>query len=400
MKRFLPEIYRNPTIPVSMVAIFAYGFAGAATSPYQSVIGIRELGLGNGTYSLLFIAAATVNVIASIMLGNLADRIGHYRPMMLLSAAFGVLGFGLVYMVPTQAVFVFALLLPLPVYGALNGLLFANIRGATHGMARKELAAVNSGVRAMLSLSWVLVPGIVGALLIHASSMLPAWLVAACACLACLLLIYRFMPDRTGTDRAEARHLTHLAALGEVLSPAVFFRVTAIALICSTLQMNGTVLPLIMTGAAHGTVADVGKIVGIVAALEVVFIVVWGRIQRRISPVAALAIGTGLYLVYLVALGHASAPWHIYALTPVSGFAAAVIITIPITYLQDLIADRPGLGSSLISVNMFMSAGFNALVFALGTGFSDYSGTALLAAASAAVGLAMLVCFERRKVFG
>ena len=308
-----------------MVAIFAYGFAGAATSPYQSVIGIRELGLGNGTYSLLFIAAATVNVIASIMLGNLADRIGHYRPMMLLSAAFGVLGFGLVYMVPTQAVFVFALLLPLPVYGALNGLLFANIRGATHGMARKELACgqfrrpgdavlvLGSGPRHSRRAAH------------HASSMLPAWLVAACACLACLLLIYRFMPDRTRyrPRRGPAPHPSR-GRSGKCCRRRCIFRVTAIALICSTLQMNGTVLPLIMTGAAHGTVADVGKIVGIVAALEVVFIVVWGPAsQRRISPVAALAIGTGLYLVYLVALGHASTPWHIYALTPVSGFAAA-----------------------------------------------------------------------------
>jgi hypothetical protein len=67
MTALIPDVFRNPTIRVSMLAIFAYGFAGAATSPYQSVIGIRELGLSNGIYSALIFAAAAVNVIVSIL---------------------------------------------------------------------------------------------------------------------------------------------------------------------------------------------------------------------------------------------------------------------------------------------------------------------------------------------
>lgn len=58
MTRLIPEVFRDPTIRVSMLAIFAFGFAGAATSPYQSVVGIRELGLSNGLYSALIFSAA------------------------------------------------------------------------------------------------------------------------------------------------------------------------------------------------------------------------------------------------------------------------------------------------------------------------------------------------------
>lgn len=397
MTRLIPDVYRNPTIRVSMAAIFAFGFAGAATSPYQSVIGIRELGLGNGVYSLLFMLAAAVNVTASIMLGNLADRIGRYRPMMMIISVFGFCAYMLVYLIPAQSTFVFSLLFLLPVYGALNALLFANIRGVTAGMDRSEVASVNSGVRAVLSMSWVLVPGITGVLLSGSASMLPAYLVAAFACAACFLLIWLSLPGRGNANPVSGKHLSHLAAFGEVLSLRVFLPLTAIALICSTLQMNGTILPLIMTGAAHGTVADIGIIVGIVAFLEVLFIVLWGRIQRRISPVSALALGTVIYLFYLVLLGLASRPWHIYALTPVSGFAAAALITIPITYLQDLIAERPGLGSSLISVNIFMSAGFSALLFAAGTALSTYSGTSILSAIAGGLGLGLLLYCEKAR---
>jgi SET family sugar efflux transporter-like MFS transporter len=397
MTRLLPDVFRNPTIRVSMLAIFAFGFAGAATSPYQSVVGIRELGLSNGLYSALIFSAAAVNVIVSILLGNLADRLGEYRAMMLSVAVFGILGYGAIYVIPTQVTFVISALLLLPIYGSMNSLLFANVRATTKGMPRNDVATVNSGVRAMISLSWVLVPGITGALLSRSSTMLPAYLFAGLACVVCLALIAVFLPRQSGTDKAATRHLSYLAALGEVVSPPVFFRVIAVALISSTLHVNGAILPLIVTGAAHGTVADIGIIVGIVALLEVVFIVVWGRAQRVMSHVTALAIGTVIYVAYLLMLGFASAPWHVYALTVVSGIGAAALISIPITYLQDLIAERPGLGSALISVNIFLSAGLSALLFAIGTGISDYSGTAVIGAVAGMCGLGLLLFFERTK---
>jgi SET family sugar efflux transporter-like MFS transporter len=379
MTRLLPEVFRDPTIRVSMLAIFAFGFAGAATSPYQSVVGIRELGLSNGLYSALIFCAAAVNVIVSILLGNLADRIGEYRTMMLTVAIFGILGYGAVYVVPAQATFVLAALFLLPIYGSLNSLLFANVRVATNGMERNDVATVNSGVRAMISLSWVLVPGITGALLANSASMLPAYLFAALACAVCFGLIAGFLPRQSGTDKAATRHLSYLAALGEVISPPVFVRVIAVALISSTLHVNGAILPLVVTGAAHGTVADIGVLVG------------WGRAQRIMSHVTALGIGTVIYVVYLLLLGLASAPWHMYALTLISGIGAAALISIPITYLQDLIAERPGLGSALISVNIFLSAGLSALLFALGTAVSSYSGTAIIGAFAGLLGLAMLL---------
>ncbi|MBB4066223.1 MFS transporter [Gellertiella hungarica] len=396
MFRHLPPVFLEPTVRVTMLAILAFGFSGAATSPYQSVVGIRELGLGNGTYSALIFVASIVNVTASIVLGNLADRIGSYRRMMLGISAVGILAFGLVYAVPTQAVFVASLLLLLPLYGALYSLLFANVRSITRDMNPEDIATVNSGARAMISVAWIAVPGITGLLLARSPSMLPAYLYAALACSACFALIHVLMPREGGGAGAVAERLSHLAALGEVLSPRVFVRLTAIALICGMLHMNGMLLPLILTGSAQGEVADIGFIVGIVALLEVIFIFAWARLQRRMGPVRALAFGSAVYAAYLAALGWVSAPWQVYALTIVSGFGAAAIITIPITYLQDLIAERPGLGSALISVNTFVSSGLSALLFAAGTGLSSYPGTAILSSLAGAGGVGLLLFLERR----
>lgn len=384
----------NPVIRTSMIAIVLFGFSGAATSPYQSVVGITELRLSDGFYSALIFAAALVNVAVSVAIGIVADRVGNYRTLMLAVILCGVVGYGSVYLLPTKGSFVLAALMLLPVHGALNPLLFAYVRTAAKDMGGRHAAAVNSGIRAAISLSWVLVPGLVGLVLAARGSMLPAYLLASLGCLANFVLVLRLLPEKTGVDGALGKRLTFLASFGEILSLRVLARLLAIALISSMLHVTAAVLPLIVTGAAGGKVSDIGIIVGIVAFLEVVFIVVWGRIQYRLSHIDALALGTAIYVVNMALLGLSTERWHIYALTLISAFGAAALISIPITYLQELIADRPGLGSSLISVNVFLGAGFGAALFALGTRISDYSGTALLSSLAGVAGLLLLLFLD------
>ncbi|TCN31321.1 SET family sugar efflux transporter-like MFS transporter [Sinorhizobium americanum] len=353
MSSSLLTAMRNPVIRASMLAIFLFGFAGAATSPYQSVVGIIELGLSDSLYSALIFAAALLNVIVSVTVGIVADRVGNYRTLMLAVILFGVVGYGMIYAWPAKTRFVVATLLLLPIYGALNSLLFANVRTAANHMGGNDAAAVNSAVRAAVSLSWVLVPGVVGFVLSARGSMLPAYLLASLGCAANLILVAFLLPPTTGAGPVLGKRLSYLASLGEILSLRVVGRLAAIALISSTLHVNAAVLPLIVTGAVGGTATDIGIVVGVVALLEIAFILVWDRMQYSLSQVDALALGTAVYVAYLALLGFADRPSHVYALTLVSGFGAAALISIPITYLQDLIADRPGLGSSLIAVNIF-----------------------------------------------
>ncbi len=267
----------------------------------------------------------------------------------------------------------------LPIFGALNSLIFANVRAASAHRSPAELIAVNSTMRATISLAWVAVPGLVGILLAGSASMLPAYLWAALAAAVCFILALWFLPRA----RADAGHHADqryrmLSSLKEVAAPRVLLRVIAIALIFSMLHVNDAVRPLIITEAAGGGVRDVGIIIGIVAFLEIVFILLWGMSERWVHPVKALATGAVLYALYMVLQGLITATWQAYALTLLSGFAAACIISMPITYLQNLIASRPGLGSSLIAVNIFLSAGLSALIFAVGTQLGGYGSASIL----------------------
>lgn len=388
-------VYRHKPIRVSAAAIFFFGFSGAATSPYMSLIGIRELGLSDAVYSVLIFLAAVVNVSASVTAGIVADRLGHFRSPMILAAIFGIIGFGLVYVVPTPVMFAVATLVLIPVFGTINSLIFANIRAFSSGMAVRELMAVNSAVRAILSASWVLVPGIVGALLIGQPSMLPAFLLASLACVVCLLLFVFGLDRLPPVQEGERQHYSFFRSIRQIGSASVLPRLLAISLISAMLHANGTVLPLIVTGKAGGTPADVGVIVGIVAFLEIIFILFWGWVEARTSILFAMVTAALIYCSYLVFLGLADRPMDVYLLTVVAGLGAAGIIAIPITYLQNLIADRAGLGSSLIAVNIFLSGGMASLMFALGTSISDYAGTAIIASIAGFVGVGLLWLLDR-----
>ncbi|WP_330217727.1 MFS transporter [Allorhizobium undicola] len=394
MSPSLSLILRLPALRVSAIAIFFFGLCSATTVPYLSIIGIHELGLSNTRYSFLIFMASCVNVATSIVMGILADRCGQFRGAMIVISLFGVAGYGMVFLFPQAEIFVSAVIFMVPVYGALNSLIFANIRAACDELTVRELIGVNSTVRAVISASWVLVPGLVGFALAGRTSMLPAFLIACLGAAICCVLFLFALP-KADTVRNRPSRLSFIASLRQVSRPWLLKRVVAIALISAMMHISGIVLPLVITGPAGAGPSDVGIIVGLIAFLEIPFILLWGTLERHSSSVHVLVLGGLVYCVYLCLLGYARAPWHVYALTPVAGLGAGAIISIPISYLQNLLADRPGLGSSLIAINIFASAGFGSLLFAAGTSLSTYSGTALLAAFAGLCGIAALIYLEK-----
>lgn len=388
--------FRHAPIRVSAIAIFFFGFAGAATSPFQSVIAIQEFGLSDAAYSAVILFAAIINVIASVVIGIFSDRLGDYRRALIIVSCFGIAGSGLIYFGANTFSFLIGLLALLPIFGALNSLIFANVRAYSVTLPGNELVGVNAAVRAMISLSWVLVPGLVGMVLANAGSMLPAYLIAMCACIVCFGLFQFALPRTPPSEGRLTVEIQFLSSLRRVARPGVLVRLLAISLITSMLHVNAAILPLITTEAAGGTLTDVGVVIGIVAVLEIIFIVFWGRMEPKFGSVLSICLGAALYAAYLVLLGLSSSPVHIYALCLISGLGAAAIISLPITYLQELIPDLAGLGSSLISVNIFLSAGLSSVLFGFGTYVSGYAGTSMIGGLAGLLGVALIYGLDGR----
>ncbi|NPD16019.1 MFS transporter [Xinfangfangia sp. D13-10-4-6] len=428
MNPWISTLRRHRVVRASALAIFLFGFAGAATVPYQALVGIQELGLSDSQYALIALCSSIANVILSIGFGLWSDRFQSYRRPLIFVSSFGILGFGMIWAAPSALSFTIAMIGPLALFYATNSMLFGNVRAHIASFDPAEADVVNALMRMMISLSWVLVPGAVGLALVGQPSMIGAWAIAAVLSAACLCtIIFGLEPDNprprppelspeaaaiptggTGTSalaptagRADRPVQVRaagasLSGIAQILHPAILSKVLGVALISQVLHVNSAVMPLILTGQAAGEADNVGLIVGMVAVLEVIFMFYWASATRRISVVKALMITSALYLVYLVAIAFSTAVWQIWVASVVAGFAAAGIISLPISYLLDLICDRPGLSASLIAVNMFLGGAIGAGVFALGTWIGGYPAASVLAGVAGVLGAGLLIVQEKR----
>ena len=377
----------------SAAAIFLYGVAGAATSPYQSLIAIRELGMSDSAYAAVTLAASIAYVVMAIGVGLISDKFQSYRRPLIFVTSFGVIGYGMIWASPSALTFALATLGPLALFHATNSMLFGNVSAHTARFDPEEARIANALMRIMISLAWVLVPGAVGLLLSGQSSMIAAYLIAALLAAACMLTVLFWLePDQAAVQRQSPA----LGDLRRMASAGLLLRVLGVALISQMLHVNAAVLPLLVTGAAQGSAEDVGFLVGMVAVLEVIFMLFWAWASLRMALTHALMICSALYLCYLGAIAVATAPWQVYAASVVAGFAAAGMVSLPIGYLLGLIRDRPGLSASLLAVNGFAGGALGAAIFALATQIGTYGTAAILSGVAGCLGAALLLGLERR----
>lgn len=206
MRLWFAILRRHAFVRASAAAIFFYGVAGAATSPYQAVLAIAELGLSDAAYAAIALAAAVSNVVLSIAFGMLSDRFHSYRRPLIFVSAFGVLGYGAIWAFPSGGVFALATVGPLALFHATNSMLFANVRARSDRLAPDEAQGVNALMRVMISLSWVLVPGAVGLALQGQVSMIGAWAIAALLA-SCVLAIIALWLEPDHAPRHAPRHV-------------------------------------------------------------------------------------------------------------------------------------------------------------------------------------------------
>lgn len=387
-------ILRNPAMRVATAALLASGFTYGATLPFLSIVGIHEFGMRDSSLSLLLVAIAFANLTYGVVLAIFSDMVSDRKPMLLSVLVAGMVGFGMIYLVPHLAVFVFCAVMLIPISNASFSLLFAFIRHQTLPFAPREATQINQVVRAMFSGSWAIIPGIMAFWLVSSPSMLPAWGFSAIVCLVSFALIAFFMPSVRRDP--EAPKVSFFESLGMATRPGILARVTALSLVIASSRLIAVVQPLIIVGIAGGTVKDVGLVAGGCAALEIPSMLIWGALLKRLTVVQAMVIGAALYAAFMVLLGLASEPWHIYALLLPNAFGVSAILSLPMTYYQDLLADRPGLGTSLNQISAFISNGMSAAAFALGAAFLGYSHTAWLGVVMVVAGCSWLLLLERR----
>jgi len=392
------QIAARPQLVLLSIMIFVQGCAYGATLPYLGVTAIGALGMSDQAYSALTVVASIMTVTISVSLGILSDGMSDRRRMIALLGIAGTIGYGAIFLVPTIPVFVIATAFVIPFAQAVHSLLFASARIETADLSQQDAAAVNTVVRAFMSASWVVMPAILGLVLAQSANMIGAWGAAAtCTLLIATASVLLLAPPKEQKQAGGTSGAAFREALRELIRADMLVRMIAMAAVTGTTRLAGTIWPLILTLELGGSTRDVGFIAALIAFIEIPFMLIAASLLKRFSLLVLIVASALLYGLHMVGFAFASEPWHFYALALPGAATAAALLSLPITYFQDLFPTRPGLGTAFMPINAFLGNAVSAATFAVGAHFFGYSGTAWLGLALAIVGVAGLLAVDRSR---
>ncbi len=394
----IAKIWASPALRMILAGLMLVGALNASVYPYQSLIAIERIGLSDAAFSLLLVTASILAVISALSAGIIADQNANRRLIALITAAGAIAGPVAMLVVPGTVSLVFCHALMIPLSASLYGQFFALARLAVQHEDSASRDTILATLRAGLSLSFVVVmSGWALAFGLGVDVMAVYW-VATTAALMLLGLIAGAWP-KTGQTRwvDTPSGLSVVHALREILAPRIASRLVILGAIASAPTLYMILISLVFEASPARSATDVALFVGMVAGWEVPFMLALPLVTRRLRRRTLIALGGGVYACYLSLIPTLAPSALVWALPILGGLGGAAILTLPIAYLQDLLAARPGTASALIAVQKIVSDCCAALAFAGGMHFAGFGLAALFGACIAVTGCGLLLWTDRHR---
>jgi SET family sugar efflux transporter-like MFS transporter len=381
---------RMPVTAMLGASVFCSGVTFAATMPYGAIVGIETLGLSNEHYAALVSISSVVGALVTMLIGYASDRLPDRRILVLIAAVAGATGMGLIYFGRSQMAFIIAITVIWPFGFAMFSQNFAYVRVYYNERAPARAHFMITALRTVFSVAWVIVPPLAGYVAAQ-YSVFDVFLASALAYLACGVIFAIMMTDPT--TRIAAAPIAKPEGTGRrgLLPTPIMAGLVGILIINMAMRLVGLAMPLSIVTRLGGNVGDVGIYAGIAAALEIPFMLMWGYLGRWLTR-EAIIIGNGLLLgVYILLVSQARSVMDVFLLQAINGVAAAALLSVTISYMQDAIKGRVGLSTSLMDVVGISATLGGAAVFGVLSAGGDYQ-SVLLAASGIAItgGLVML----------
>lgn len=398
MRAALRLIWRDPTLRLAAFCALMLGCFGGSIWPYMSLIAIEVLGIGNGAYAAILVAALVVGVGLAVGTGILTDQRPHRRAMALTASLATMTGGLIVWLWPSPVSFVLVHVLVLPLAGTIQNQIFAIVRLACEGQPDDRRDSVVGLVRTCIALPFVVVLPVWGVLAENGFSLLAIYVGITAFGLVQLVLVLRHWPHDARAPWTEAKSgLGFRASLAEMLHGPVLLRVQLFGLLHVGGAMAGIILGLTFSQAGRGT-DEVGLFFALFVGFEVLSILLISPLRARMGRLALISLGVAIYAGFLVSLPILVATPLVWLLAIPAGLGGGMIYNLAVGYLQDLMGARPGAGASLLVLQRIATDSVAPGAFWIGTLISGYGMAAILAAASMAMAMAAILALDRVRV--
>ena len=347
---------------ITGINIFFTGVAFASMTPYRAIIGIDEIGLSNADFGLIMALNAVGGALISVFLGWLSDRVSDRRIILLLCAFGGMFGFGIAWLVRNPLGFAMAFCLLIPFGNALFSQSFSFARTFLDAFTPTRSELTLSFLRSGFTAAWVLTPPVAG-LLAATTHNFVVFAIACSAHLACLLLIIILVTVSDANMKASPDARTDLAT--EIGIPKPYrLGVLGVTLSMTALHLNISVLPLLIMKDLQGTFTQVGMNAALAAIIEIPMIIGWGYLALWVRKTSILASSSLLFAIYFILTANASNVLQVMMFQVLAAAGISALLSINISYLQEVMPGRVGLSTSLLDVTGVLAAVSAAVIFA------------------------------------
>lgn len=387
----------DPSLRAAGLIMVLQGAIVCSFGPYFSTLAVHSYGFGNRGFAVLLALSSVVAVVSSVIGGIRADQTANRRQVTLAAVLALLAGTGLMTVVPGPWVFAVTAAVLLPVGAVTFGQVFALARMAAARHPVQERDGIMAVIRALFALPFVVVLPIWAVVFrqgVEVTAIFPVSLILSAVMLGVLLRLWPRDGATEWQDRPSG--LSFRAALAEMGHPRVALRVLALGAVNVSATVYVATLALVMVAEIGRGAADVALYFGLVAGLEVPFMLLLPRLMRGVDRTALILGGSVLYGVHVLLLPVLAGSGTVWLLILPAAVGGAVILTVPIAYLQDLLAERPGTGASLMAVQRLAGEVIAAACFAVGTAVAGYGTVAVLGVGIALLGAGALWWADRR----
>ena len=390
-------VARDPSLRVAALALGLQGAVVCVWGPYAPDLAVRVFGFSDAAFAAMMAAASLASVTAAVWVGIRADQTARRRGLALAAVAVLVAGLLAMVLAPGPLTFALVFALAIPFAGSLFGQVFALARLAAARWPEEDRDGILAVIRALFAAPFVVVLPLWAAAFAAGAPVAAIFPVGLLLALAMAAVVWRGWPEdgAAGLDDHPSG-LSLRGALTELARGRVLGRVAALGALNAASTVYMAVIALVLVPAVGRGPADVALYVGLVAGLEVPFMLMVPRVLRGVPRTVSILCGAALYALHLALIPVlAGSPW-LWALVLPAAVGGAVTLTVPIAYLQDLLADRPGAGASLMAVQRMAGDVMAAACFALGTALAGYGLVAGLGVAVSLAGAGALWAADRR----
>lgn len=397
MLQAIANSWNDRLLRLAFLSITLMGVSVAAIHPFQSIIGIEYLGFSPGAYALITTIGALFSVAASVFVGIYTDQTGRYRGVLIRCNVIGILAGACVFFLPSKATFILAhvILFPIGATTFTQYFAMASLAATNNDKLDKDMSL--SLVRAAFAGAFGLTPPILAIAVASGMELVSVYGFAAAMNSVVLLLVIRTWPSAQ-ISLSQKSGIGFMESLKELSSSGVLTRLLLIAVIVGVNALYNILLGLLILNNLGGAEADVGWFAGGVALVEVPVMLLVAVALQYVTRSGMILVGCLIYCGFLAGLAALPSMDRVWIMIIPGGIGAGILLSVTVGYVQDLVASRPGAGSSLVSVSHFGGTMFAAGVLASAALFTDYQGTAWLGSVIGLVAGIMLFALDGCKL--